>query len=243
MSPPRHAPLYQWLSETLREEISQGIYKPGNALPTEHELMLRYDLSSTTVRRAVHDLVREGWIYRKAGKGTFVKRDKVEERLLRLTSFAEEMQSRNIRPEFKLVCAKMLIPTDQVAAALKVPPRQKAYLIERIQLANGEPIALARGYWRCEIGEQLAQQDLDCIPLYAVLEHTLHIPLVEADESIGAAVADADIARKLDIPRRAPLLVRRRLSYTTAMRPVEYTTTFYRADRYEYKIRLARDGV
>ena len=243
MSSLRHAPLYQWLSETLREEISQGVYKPGNALPTEHELMLRYNLSSTTVRRAVHDLVREGWIYRKAGKGTFVKRDKVEERLLRLTSFAEEMQSRNIRPEFKLVCAKMLIPTDQVAAALKVPPRQKAYLIERIQLANGEPIALARGYWRCEIGEQLAQQDLDCIPLYAVLEHTLHIPLVEADESISAAVANADIARKLDIPRRAPLLVRRRLSYTTAMRPVEYTTTFYRADRYEYKIRLAREGV
>jgi GntR family transcriptional regulator len=75
------------------------------------------------------------------------------------------------------------------------------------------------------------------------LEHTLHIPLVEADESISAAVADADIARKLDISRRAPLLVRRRLSYTTAMRPVEYTITFYRADRYEYKIRLAREGV
>ena len=243
MNSTRHAPLYQWLSETLRDDISQGIYKPGDALPTEHELMRRYDLSSTTVRRAVHDLVREGWIYRKAGKGTFVKRDKVEERLLRLTSFAEEMQRRNIKPEFKLVCAKMLVPPAEVATAFQVPSQQNAYLIERIQLANGEPIALARGYWRCEIGERLAQHDLDLIPLYAVLEHTLHIPLVEADESISAAVADADIARKLDIPRRAPLLVRRRLSYTTAMRPVEYTTTFYRADRYEYKIRLAREGV
>jgi GntR family transcriptional regulator len=243
LHPIRHAPLYKWLAETLREDISQGVYNPGDILPSEHELMRRYDLSSTTVRRAVHDLVREGWIYRKAGKGTFVKRDKVEERLLRLTSFAEEMQSRNIRPEFKLVCAKMLIPTDRVATSLEIPPRQKAYLIERIQLANGEPIALARGYWRCEIGEQLAQQDLDSIPLYAVLELTLHIPLVEADETISATVADADIARKLGIPRRAPLLVRRRLSYTTAMRPVEYTTTFYCADRYEYKLRLAREGV
>jgi GntR family transcriptional regulator len=240
LSPTRHAPLYQWLAETLREDISQGVYNPGDVLPTEHELMRRYDLSSTTVRRAVHDLVREGWIYRKAGKGTFVKRDKVEERLLRLTSFAEEMQSRNIKPEFKLVRAKMLVPPAEVAAAFQVPAQQKAYLIERIQLANGEPMAVARGYWRCEIGEQLAQHDLDLIPLYAVLEHTLHIPLVEADESISAAVADADIARKLDIPRHAPLLVRQRLSYTTAMRPVEYTTTFYRADRYEYKIRLAR---
>jgi len=239
----RHAPLYQWLSETLREDISQGIYKPGDALPTEHELMRHYDLSSTTVRRAVHDLVREGWIYRKAGKGTFVKRDKVEERLLRLTSFAEEMQSRNIKPEFRLVCAKALIPPVDVITAFKAHPQQNLYLIERIQLANGEPIALAEGYWRCDIGEQLAQLDLNRIALYEVVEHTLHIPLVEADESISAAVANADIARKLGIPRHAPLLVRRRLSYTTVMRPVEYTTTFYCADRYEYKIRLAREGV
>ena len=89
----------------------------------------------------------------------------------------------------------------------------------------------------------MRRHDLDLVSLYAVLEHTLHIPLVEADESISAAVADADLARKLDIPCHAPLLVRRRLSYTTAMRPVEYTTTFYRADRYEYKIRLALEGV
>ncbi len=152
----RHAPLYQWLSETLRDDISQSIYKPGDTLPTEHELMRRHDVSSTTVWRAVHDLVREGWIYRKAGQDTFVKRDKVEKCLLCLTSFAEEMQSRNIKPEFKLVCAKMLVPPAQVAGAFQVPPQQNVNLIERIQ------------------------------------------------------------ARKLGIPLRAPLFVRRRPSHTHA---------------------------
>jgi len=71
----------------------------------------------------------------------------------------------------------------------------------------------------------------------------LHIPLIEADESISAATADATLARQLDIARNAPLLVRRRLTFTTEMRPIEFTTTFYRADQYEYKIRLARHGV
>jgi len=66
------------------------------------------------------------------------------------------------------------------------------------------------------------------------------VPLLEADESISAAVADADLARKLEVQRRAPLVMLRRVSYSTDMRPVEHTTTFYRADRYEYKIRLAR---
>jgi GntR family transcriptional regulator len=239
----RFSPLYRWLSDTLRNQITQGIYKPGDALPTEFELMRRYHLSSTTVKRAVHDLVREGWIYRKAGKGTFVKRDKVTEHLLRLTSFAEEMQSRHITPNFKLIVAKMIAAPAEVSQAFKTPASQPVCLIELIQLANREPMALARGYWSHDIGEPLLQKDLHRIPLYEVVEHELHIPLLEADESISAATADADIAKKLDIPRHSPLLVRRRLTYTTEMRPVEYTVTFYRADRYEYKVRLERHTI
>lgn len=239
----RFSPYYRWLEETLREDIEQGVYQPGDALPTEHELMRRYNLSITTVRRAVHDLVQEGWIYRRAGKGTFVKRNKLEERLARLTSFAEEMQSRNIIPHFRLIRAQAQIPPPEIARALKLSPRQKAFLIERVQIANREPIALACGYWIPEIGVRLMESDLNRIALYEIVEQHLHIPLVEADESLSAAVADRRMARELDIPRNSPLLVRRRLTYTTEMRPIEFTTTFYRADRYEYKIRLARHGV
>ena len=242
MPPTRFSPYYRWLEAVLREDIEQGVYKPGDALPTEHQLMRGYKLSITTVRRAVHDLAREGWIYRKAGKGTFVKRNKLEERLARLTSFAEEMLSRNITPQFKLVSAEESTPPTDVMRALKLPPKQKPFLIERVQIANNESIALARGYWIPEIGERLAQSDLNRISLYEIVEQHLHIPLTEADESISASVADTDIARKLKIARHSPLLVRRRLTFTTEMRPIEYTTTFYRADRYEYKIHLARHG-
>ena len=101
-------------------------------------------------------------------------------------------------------------------------------------------LALARGYWMLEIGEQLAQRDLNKIPLYETTERELNIPLAEADESIGAASADAYLARYLEVPRRAPLLVQERLTFTTEMRPVHFTTTFFRADRYQYKIRLSR---
>ena len=236
----RYAPLYHWLSETLREEIAQGVYKPGDALPTEHELMRRYNLSSTTVRRAVNDLAREGLISRKAGRGTFVMRTRVEERLSRLTSFSEEMHSRKIDPSFRLVNARRCVPLAEVARVLGLAPDQEAYYIERVLIGNGEPIALTQGYWRLEIGEQLAQFDLNQVGLYEMMQNTLGIQLAEAEEFIGAGVADADVANKLEIQRKSPLLVQRRVSYTADMRPVEHTTTFYRADRYEYKIRLAR---
>jgi GntR family transcriptional regulator len=241
VSPTRYAPLYRWLAESLRTDISSGTYQPGDALPTEHDLMQRFDLSSTTVRRAVHDLAREGWLYRQAGKGTFVKRSKLGERLLRLTSFAEEMQSRNLTPGFHLVRAEYVFPPQEAATALALVPEEKAFLIERIQMADGEPIAVAEGYWAPDIGALLTQQDLTKVHLYPTLENVLYIPLVEADESISADVAGAETARLLGVPRHAPLLVRRRSTYSTAMRPLEHTITYYRADRYEYQIRLARN--
>jgi GntR family transcriptional regulator len=239
--PIRSAPLYKWLAETRRADISSGVYQPGDALPTEHELMRRYDLSSTTVRRAVHDLAREGWIYRQAGKGTFVKRSKLGERLQRLTSFAEEMQTRNLTPGFRLVRAEYVTPPPEAAAALKLGPEDKAFLIERIQLADGEPIAVAEGYWAPDVGAMLEKQDLHKVHLYPTLENILYVPLVEADEAISAGVAGAEASRLLGVPRHSPLLVRRRSTYSTAMRPLEHTITYYRADRYEYQIRLARN--
>ena len=242
MSPTRFTPFYRWLEETLREDIAQGVYKPGDALPTEHELMRRYALSCTTVRRAVHDLAREGLIYRQAGKGTFVRRAKLEENLMRLTSFAEEMRSRQITPQFKLIRAEMVRAPAEIVHALNLSSGADAFLLERVQIADREPIALARGYWIPVIGEQLAQQDLGQISLYEVIENSFMIPLVEAEESIGSQIANTDVARKLKIAPRAPLLVRRRVTYTSQMRPVEHTTTFYRADRYEYKVHLMRRG-
>ena len=132
MSPARYAPLYQWLTDNLRDDIAGGVYKPGDALPTEHELMRRYNLSITTVRRSVHDLAREGLIYRKAGKGTFVKRSRLEEHLLRLTSFAEELKSRGIEPSFRLVGASEVPAPPDAAHALGLPPRDTIWYIERV---------------------------------------------------------------------------------------------------------------
>jgi GntR family transcriptional regulator len=109
-------------------------------------------------------------------------------------------------------------------------------------MAESEPIALARGYWAGEIGQKLKSQDLSKVPLYETLETVFNISLSEAIESISAQTASADIASQIGVRLRSPLLVRQRTTYTSDMCPVEYTTTYYRADRYEYKVRLARHG-
>jgi len=232
---------YQWLLDRLLEDIRSGRYQPGDLLPTEHALMAQYGLSSTTVRRTLRELEARGVIYRRAGKGTFVRRAPLAEHLVRLTSFAEEMQAHNLAASFHLLSAEAVPAPAEVAQALALLPGQPVFLIKRLQLANDQVLALASGYWQIDLGRRLAAFDLNCCGLYAVLEDQLNIHLGEADEVIFAQAADPAAARLLNVPAGSPLLARRRVSYTREMQPVEYTTTLYPADRYMYRVRLLRE--
>jgi DNA-binding LacI/PurR family transcriptional regulator len=60
------------LADAIRDAIAAGEYAGGDMLPSEREFMLRHDLSRTTVRRAIQLLVDEGYVYRRAGSGSFV---------------------------------------------------------------------------------------------------------------------------------------------------------------------------
>ena len=78
MSSVRFSPYYRWLAETLREEIAQGVYKPGDALPTEYRLIDEYGVSRITVRKVLDLLSAEGLIVRERGRGTFVAHPQLE---------------------------------------------------------------------------------------------------------------------------------------------------------------------
>lgn len=235
-------PRYRWLENLILRDIQSGIYQPGEQLPTEHQLMALHNLSSTTVRRTLRELESQGIIYRQAGKGTFVRPFRVEENLLRLTSFAEEMAFKNLQPSFKLLSAKNVPSPIEIAQALQISSDEEVFLIERLQLADGIVIALAVGYWLLSIGNTLKNYDLECCALYDLVESQMNISLAEATENIQATTADKSIAKKMQIEPGSPLLVRRRVTFSNQMQPVEHTTTYYCADRYEYKLRLLRQS-
>lgn len=202
--------------------------------------MEMYGMSSTTVRRALSELRREGWIYRQAGKGTFVRHNQIQENLLNLTSFAEEMRKMHVEAGFRLLDSGPRQPEIEVSQTLQLKKNEPVYLIRRLQLAKNTVIAVAVGYWQYDIGMRLAEFDLDRAPLYEILESSLNIRLFEAEETISAQLADEQVGAELGVEVDSPLLVRSRISYNVDREPVEYTNTYYRADRYVYKLRLVR---
>ncbi|KLU60557.1 HTH-type transcriptional repressor YvoA [Peptococcaceae bacterium CEB3] len=236
-------PLHYQLTNRLRDGIRDGVWNLGELFPTDKELMQQYGVSSTTVRRAVGQLVQEGLLERKAGKGTFVRKKPVEETLGLLTGFFEEMSSRGFIPSatvLNLSAVEIAAKELEKVPELSVFGDRKLFLIEKVQKLNGEPIAYLRSYWPYEYGVRMAEFDLTKVGLYEIATKELHLSLTRAEETIGSDIARKRVAEHLGVRVGFPILTMDRVAFN-GTEPVEVSLNSYRADRYKYKITLLQN--
>ena len=113
-------PLYHQLYELLRGDILSGRWQPGDLLPPESELMERYQLSRTTVRQVLDMLVNEGLIYRQRGRGSFVAYPTVEQALVRIISFTDDMLQRGFAPSTRVLSSDLVPAPKDIAQRLEV---------------------------------------------------------------------------------------------------------------------------
>jgi GntR family transcriptional regulator len=234
------APLHYQLSKNLQEEIHSGKYKQGDLFTTEKSLMKRFNLSSTTVRRALQDLVHQGYLYRKVGKGTFVRRPYIEEPLGLLSSFFEEMEAQGIKPSSDVLALKAVEPDSFVSEKMQLESSEFVYLIRKLMRANGEPMAVFESYWPMKIGEVLAKYDLTTMGIFSIVEDVLDIRLGEAEGTIEAGAPTREEARLLNIPARTPVLIKKQVIYSSDGKPVNIVRLAYRGDRYKFRLRMIR---
>ncbi len=234
------APLHYQLSKNLQEEINSGKYKQGDLFATEKSLMERFNVSSTTVRRALQDLVHKGYLYRRVGKGTFVRRPFIEEPLGLLSSFFEEMEAQGIKPSSDVLTLKAVKPDSQVAGKMQMKASERVFLIRKLMRANGEPMAVFESHWPLKIGEALARYDLTTTGIFSVVEDVLGIRLGEAEGTIEAAAPTREEARLLKISARTPVLVKKQVIYSADGKPVNVVRLAYRGDRYKFRVRMVR---
>jgi len=213
---------------------------PDAAIPSERELMSTYEVSRATVRKSIERLIADGLLYRIHGKGTFVSRPRLESRL-HLASFSQDMRRRGLTPSTVLLGIEADLPPAEVATALALQPDAMAWRIDRVRLADGQPIALENGWYPHDSLPGLDRQDLSG-SLYQVFEETYGFGIDAAEQTLWGEAADAAMARRLDAPLHTPLLVFRRIS-RAGDQPMEYVVSRYRGDRYQIHMSLGRDGL
>ncbi|MBC7099301.1 GntR family transcriptional regulator [Candidatus Bipolaricaulota bacterium] len=228
--------LYARIKDWLRLEIEAGRYRPGDRIPTEHELMERFGVSRATVRHAIQELVLEGWLYRVQGSGTFVARPKYRQTLSRLTSFSEDMQLLGLTPRARLLQFQVEEARPPVAEALGIPPGSQVLRIERLRYADDEPMAINLSILPRELLPDLNPAELEGKSLYGILEKKYGFILSRAEQTLEPALADEYTAKLLEVPVGSPLLLVEGVVYLKNGVPIEWVQIRYRGDRYKFHI-------
>lgn len=229
---------HQTLHADLLALIEQGL-APHSPLPSERELMQRHTVSRMTVRRAMERLVQEGRVYRVQGAGTFVAEPSTISKSLRLTSFSEDIRRRRMVPGSRSLLAERL-PADLACARdLFLTPGTPVVHLERLRLADGEPMCLENVWLPEELVPGLVDGD-DLASLYDWLDRAGAAP-ERADQTIRATVVDVRQAELLGVPAQFPALQVERVTRDVRGRAVERAISLYRADRYDYRLTITRE--
>ncbi len=233
-------PLHFQLMNQLREEILKG--ELTERIPSERELMDRFSVSRSTVRQAISQLVLEGVLEKRHGKGTFVYHRPVEEWLGNISTYKKIINDMQMTPGTRLISSRVehLQNIRSNSFDLGIFKQDKLYAIDRLQLANQIPIAIEKQYYPMEIGTKLAEYDLNEAVIYDLLELTLGINLWEAEQVVTSKIPTKEDANYLHIPQTASVLVTERVTYDTNNNLVEYLQGMFRADMYAFRIKLAR---
>jgi len=242
VDPNDFTPKYYQLANILREQISGGEIDPHQPIPSERQLEDIYSVSRTTIRQAIDLLVRQGYLYREHGRGTFVSPRKLQKGISELTSFSEDMRERGIVPGQKILEMRMARPPEDVRQRLELPPDCGELLfIERLRLGDGVPMGLMTSYHILPEGAKVAQDMLEGAgSIYNLLAEKYNLHPTEADETLEAVLASPREAALLQIDPGSPLLLSVRVTYSQYRRPIEHVRILYRADRYQYYAKLTR---
>ncbi len=224
-------PLYLELAQVLRGELRH--YRIGDFLPGEMQLARRFAVNRHTLRRAVDELINEGRLLRRQGKGTQVLQRPLVYPLQADSAYSESLAALGLRTEARLLERRQLSASAEEARHLQLAEGAALIELSTLRLLDGEPVSLIRHRYCASHAERLADYQGGSLRRYL---GERGLPLTRRFSLIGARLADRDEAAQLLMPLRMPLLSVFTLSCDAAGQPVEIALSASRSDRFQYQV-------
>lgn len=237
-------PLYIQVRDILKDRINTGALNPGDQLPSENEISSAFNISRMTVRQAIQELIREGFINIRRGEGTFVNSAPRTQMLLKLDGFSAEMAKLGYSNHSRILdmdCIEAYDSFEMAYSGLSLPAGEPIVRIRRIRYLEDTPFALESSYLPYDIGKGLVKPAMaDDMSIYNYIENTLHIRLARADHVIQPDLSDTEIAKHLEINHGEAILKLHGTTFSMQNKPVEYLEGIYRGDKYELKVVITK---
>ena len=233
-------PLYSKIEEAVKAQIKRGVYKPGDLLPTEEEFTKEYSASRTTVRTALANLEKHGYVWRKQGKGSVVKELKSAQNLNYLSSLTEALEARGMNVTTGMLSITEVNPPQKVRDEIEFLEGEKVFCLQRTRIADDIPVAYVNNYIVKSIADDLDKKKnlLEDHGLYHVLETEYGLEIESCVETINTYISGTMEMELLQLDKPQALFLSKRITKLTDGRPFEYVTSIIRGDMHQYTVFL-----
>lgn len=218
-------PLYKQLKNLFIKAIEEKEFLPGQKIPSENSLASEYNISRITVRNAISELVDEGILIRRQGKGTYVVGATLQRNFEEIDGYSQSMVRQGYQPGRIIIRKELMLGNPHsVREALHIPPEQHIIHIRRLLLANGEPMLMEDAYYPNKMNFLLTES-LENVSTYALFKKYLNIVPSKAIRTISLSYADQEIAEYLSIKKNEPLLSVHEIVYDQNGNPIHFSNS------------------
>ena len=234
-------PLYYQIKEDIIAEIEANELKEGQKIAGEHEFVQKYGVSQITIRKALSDLVTEGYLTRVRGKGTFIsnKRNKHKTSFI---SFTDEMKQLGYQSSIHLL-EVLSESKSRILKKLNMDETESYIKIKRVRLGNGEPFGLQTSYIPTKyVSIQAFENFSEIMSLYQVLQGVGIQPKRIREKYRAVLVSNPKTQKLLGLPSELPAFYVERYGYNQDDNLFEYTESILRGDRYELETEISENN-
>ena len=227
-------PLYSLIASQAEALVTSGRWQEGDRLPPERELCKDFGVSRATLRQALGELEERGLITRHQGRGTFITKPRVQLPIVGVFSIRDAMEAHGLTMTTKVLRVETVEASRQLAADLACLPGDEVIFIERLRLADGEPMVLDTAHLRGDLFPDLAGIDFEQRSLYDVLESDYGRIVAEAQETLEPVILTPRECELLEVPQHTTALLTRRLTTDANGVVVALGHVLLRGDRSRY---------
>lgn len=229
-------PLYQQVRIELLSMIQSGKIKPGEMLPSENDLAGAYQVSRQTIRQAISLLASENLVVRMPGRGTTVCKERNRVLFFLDQSFAQQLIGMGLKPHSKVLRKKRISIDDTAPSSLHIKMGSPALELIRLRFGDDTPIGVQYTTVITDLCPDLHAQDFENESLYNLLLKKYKLPISRIDQVVNAILPGEWHRNLLEIADNSPLLLVNTTAYLKNNDPIESSTSYYRADKYEFSI-------
>ena len=231
-------PKYYTIAQNIIKRIISGELRPGMKIPSENEIIREYQVSNTTARKSLQEIVNDGWAFRVKGKGTFVQTRNIERSATRILGFSKNMIEAGYTPSTRLLESSIVKKgySDHINGR-KYTMKGPVLKIRRLRYADNTPMMLEVRYINMALCPGIEKKDLGQ-PLYDIIEHDYNIKLDQVNQMIRTIIISDMVTEELfDIHEPTPAFLVNGVTFCGKELIVEMERSIYRGDKYSFSVR------